>query len=84
MILKRYVIATSAGAGGTTTDMEQQQESHYENQDPELKMERNVAYQSSTTVQTPLALHLRVEYCDESRKTFNVNHQAMCNDEDYI
>ena len=76
---------TSAGVGDTTTDTELQQlESHYKNQDPELKTEKNVAYQPSIAVQTPLALHLSVEYCDESRKAFNVNHQATSNDKDYI
>ena len=76
---------SAAGVGDTTTDSELQQELHYKNlQDPELKTEKNVAYQPSIAVQTPLALHLSVEYCDESRKAFNVNHQATSNDKDYI
>ena len=72
---------SAAGVGDTTTDTELQQESHYKYQDPELKTEKNVAYQPSTTVP---ALHLSVEYCDESRKAFNTNHQATSNDKDYI
>ena len=79
-----HVRDTSAGAGDTTTDTELKQESHYKYQDPELKMEKNVAYQPSIAVHTPLALHLSVEYCDESRKVFNMNHQATSNDKDYI
>ena len=66
---------STTGVGDTTTDAEQQ---HYENQDPELKMAKNVAYQPSTIV------HLSMEYCDESKRAFNVNRQATHCDEDYI
>ena len=69
---------STTGVGDTTTDAEQQQESHYENQDPELKTAKNVAYQPSTIV------HLSVEYCNESKRAFNVNRQATRCDEDYI
>ena len=69
---------STTGVGDTTTDAEQQQESHYENQDPELKTAKNVAYQPSTIV------HLSMEYCDESKRAFNVNSQATHCDEDYI
>lgn len=60
------------------------QESNDESQDSELKMEKNVAYQSSTTTQNNLIpLHLNMAYRYESRKAFNVNHHAD-DEEDYI
>jgi hypothetical protein len=72
-------VRDTTGVGETATTDTEQQESGYENQVFELKMEKNVAYQSSTIVQIPL--HLNVEYCDESKKA---NHQGARNDEDYI
>ena len=60
--------------GETTMELQESNESR----DSKLIMERNVAYEASSTVQ--ISLHLNVAYC-ESREAFNVNHQA--NDEDY-
>lgn len=62
--------------GETTTELQESNESR----NSKLIMERNVAYEDSTTVQ--ISLHLNVAYY-ESRKAFiNVNHQA--NDQDYV
>ena len=62
--------------GETTMELQESNESR----NSKLIMERDVAYEASTTVQ--ISLHLNVAYY-ESRKAFiNVNHQA--NDEDYI
>jgi hypothetical protein len=79
---------STTGVGETTTELDaEQQESCYENQEFELKMKRNVAYQSSTTLQIPSRpLHLNVEYCKElDRESRKVKNQATCNDDkDYI